>query len=132
MNFEKILTGPAGWALVIGVGGLVLYILHDKLKKDVGDAAAGAAGYITGDNAITQNQHDYSGEPVDAYQGKGVAGTLGAAANSASGGAFASWGEALGGWLADLTMPYDPNAPRTLQTRKQAVGDQFYNRGVLQ
>lgn len=133
----KVLQGPAGWALVLGVGGLVVWLLHDKLKKDLGDAAKGAAGFVSGDNVVTQHQTNYAGETVDAYQGKGVLGTLGGAANSASGGAFASFGEWISGTFFDPNAGYDPNAdgyiaPVVLQSRKQAISDNYYDRGVLQ
>lgn len=118
----KVLSGPAGWALVIGVAGVVVWLLHDKLKKDLGEAASLAGGIATGNNALTAGT---------AYEGTGIAGTAGAAANAASGGLFESIGSWIGGKLADITDTYDPNAP-TLQTRKQAVGDNFYDQGILQ
>lgn len=56
----------AGIALLVGV----VYYLARKTVKDVADAAG---GILSGDNALTE------GTP---YQGAGVLGTLGAAANS--------------------------------------------------
>lgn len=59
-------------------------------------------GLITGNNAITRSATNAAGEPVTAYQGAGVIGTIGAATNAASGGFLASLGEWLGGKAADL------------------------------
>lgn len=77
-----------------------------------GAAVDGAAGLVTGDNAITRNQTNAAGEKVTAYEGAGVLGTLGAAANSVSGGMFATWGQSLGGWFYDATHD-DPIATAT-------------------
>lgn len=117
---DKALSNPLQLALGAGVLiGLVYYLG----RKTVTDAGAAVAGIVTGDNFITQNQHDWSGEKVTAYQDKGVLGTVGAAANSASGGAFASWGSSLGGWIYDATHDdYNPNAPvqRAAEVRSKA------------
>lgn len=86
-------------------------------------AAAGAAfivwktvragpGLISGNNALTSNAKDAQGNAVDAYKGVPVIGTLGAAANEASGGWFASAGGWLGRAVYDLThSDPDPTAP---------------------
>lgn len=71
-------------------------------KKQLKDTADTAAGVVSGNNAITQNQTNAAGEKTTAYEGMGLAGTVGAAFNSASGGTFASIGEKLGGWAYDL------------------------------
>jgi hypothetical protein len=54
---------------------------------------------------LTRNQKDLSGEKVTAYEGKGLPGTLGAAANTVSGGTLASIGEKVGGWVFDIFGP---------------------------
>lgn len=91
-----------GAALLIGV----VYLLARKTVKDV---AQGAASVVSGNNAITQNQTNASGEKTDAYEGKGVLGTVGATVNSALGGVPASVGETVGGWFYDLThLDYQP------------------------
>lgn len=64
-----------------------------------------AQGALTGDNALTRNATNADGQPVTAYQGAGVVGTLGAATNAASGGYLASLGQWLGGAIFDLTHP---------------------------
>lgn len=98
---------PANLAMGAGVLIVVAYVLARQAVKDVAD---GAASIVTGDNIITQNQTNAAGETVTAYQGAGVLGTLGAVANSASGGVLASIGEKLGGWTFDLFGPkYDPD-----------------------
>lgn len=86
-------------------GGVVLiigfvYLLGRQTVKDVANVAAGA---VSGNNAITQNQTNADGEKVTAYEGRGVLGTIGAVFNSASGGIFASAGEALGQTIYDWT-----------------------------
>lgn len=104
MNAD-ILKGPAGYALVVLAGGVVLWLLWDKAEKTTKDLALGVAGAVSGNNAVTQNQHNFAGEDTDAYVDKGVFGTLGATANSASGGLLASAGETIGGWVFDLFGP---------------------------
>jgi hypothetical protein len=102
-----------GQYAVIGiVGVLVLFYVLKKILPVAG-------GLVTGNNVITANQTDASGQPVDAYQGAGVLGTLGAATNSASGGILASIGEWIGGKAADLTLPSGASPIGT--TRDQVV-----------
>lgn len=88
-------------AIPLAIGAIVIlggvYLILSKIAKDAADAAA---GIVSGDNVVTRNQTNYSGETTDAYVNKGVLGTLGAATNSASGGIFATIGEKLGGWFA--------------------------------
>lgn len=85
---------------MLAVAGLGAYVLVRGLSF--------GKGLITGDNALTQNARDSDGNKVDAYTGIPVAGTLGAAANAASGGYLAT----LGGWLGrstyDLFHPAEP------------------------
>lgn len=64
-----------------------------------------AAGIVSGDNALTRNATNAAGEPVSAYQGVPVLGTLGAGANYLSGGHLASFGESIGGWAFDTFGP---------------------------
>lgn len=83
-----------GVALVAGVGYFIV-------RRAGAEAARAAAGVVTGNNALTE------GTP---YEGKGVIGTLAGAANAASGGSLRSIGEALGGWIYDVThREYDPS-----------------------
>jgi hypothetical protein len=82
------------------VGGVAVIGL--LLAKALPSAVKGAGGLITGNNAITQNATDANGNPVTAYQGAGIFGTLGAGANAALGGAPASGGSSFGSWLFDL------------------------------
>ena len=67
------------------------------------------AGLLSGDNALTRSATNADGERVTAYEGAGPLGTLGAAANAASGGYLSSFGQWLGGKAADLFQP-DPMA----------------------
>jgi hypothetical protein len=115
-------TGPKGWPnkapgwIALGVvGGVLLYVIYRAGKV----AVTQAAGLVTGNNAITQNQTDASGAPVTAYQGAGVAGTLGAAANSASGGVFASIGDWIGAHLPGNN--YDPNSAQPTGVNRDQV-----------
>ena len=97
--------------MLIGVGVIVLGVLtwkaagaaNDAAKKAAKAIADTAAGIVSGDNALTQGATDSNGNPVDAYQGAGVVGTIGAATNIASGGWFATAGEWIGGKAYDLT-----------------------------
>lgn len=101
------LAGAA--AIVLGVG----YLLLRQSVKDVGAAvgsAASAAGdaavsISSGDNIITRNSYDATGNKTDAYTGMGPLGTLGAITNTALLGIPASIGETLGGWTFDLFGP---------------------------
>jgi hypothetical protein len=102
---------PEGYALLIGVGVVGFIVLASYLK-----AQAAAAGNALGNiNAGTP------------YDGFGVVGTLGNAVNQTLGGAPASIGDSVGGWLYDLFNPaYDPNAD-TAVTRTQALDGNFAN-----
>jgi hypothetical protein len=101
-------------AIQIAVGAvIVIAAVYYLGRKTIKDVASGAAGVVTGDNAITQNQTNASGEKVTAYEGAGVLGTLGAVFNSASGGSFAS----LGQWLGDKTFSiFHPSRDRDMLT----------------
>jgi hypothetical protein len=104
-SLGKSLESPWGLAIVAAGAIVVLYLGYKAVKGAAAAAVSGAAGLVTGNNVVTANQTDLNGNTVTAYQGAGVAGTLGAAANSVSGGAFASIGEWIGGKLYDLTHP---------------------------
>jgi hypothetical protein len=98
MNRPDNLTLFLGLGAAI-VGGVVLWRLSQA-----------GAGLVTGNNAITQAATNAAGQPVTAYQGAGVVGTVGAATNAASGGWLATAGQRLGGWLYDVTHP-TPDSP---------------------
>lgn len=127
---DKALANPlplAGAAvLIIGV----VYLLARKTVKDVAEAAGGV---VSGNNVVTQNQTNFAGEKTTAYEGKGVAGTLGAAANSVSGGLFATIGEKVGGGLFSLFGPKD-TTPKTFYSvrfpdgKTHAVGDTWVDK----
>lgn len=93
--------------LALAGGAALLLVVVYVVGKG---ALKGAAGLVSGNNAITQNQTNAAGEKTTAYEGAGIVGTVGAVVNSASGGAGASFGESLGGWFYDLTHD-DPLAP---------------------
>lgn len=120
MKAPAVLQTKEGQWVVLGlVAAFAVYYLAKKILPQAG-------GLVTGNNAITQNQTDAQGNAVTAYQGAGVAGTLGAAANSASGGILSSIGEWIGSKVADVTMPYDPNSTQpTGVTRDQVVTPNF-------
>ncbi len=82
--------------------GLILGVVYFLGRKTLSDVASGVGGVASGNNALTEGT---------AYAGKGVAGTLGAAVNTASGGIFERFGSWIGGQIADATDDYDPNAP---------------------
>jgi len=106
---------PLQFAIGVGIVAAVGYFLVKRAGAAAAAAAANAAreagGLVTGNNALTL------GTP---YAGAGVVGTVAAAANAASGGTLRSIGEALGGWVYDVThRDYDPStgmqtAPKTL------------------
>ncbi len=98
------LTRQSPVNLAIGVV-LVLGVVYYLGRKTIEDTAKLGAGLATGNNVITQNQHNLAGDKTTAYEDKGILGTLGGAANSLSGGIFASVGETLGGWTFDLFGP---------------------------
>ena len=111
-DVSKILQGPGGYGLAILAGGIVVYMLWNHAKSAAAAAASAAGGIVSGNNPITQNTIDWGGAPETAYQGAGVLGTLGAATNTASGGALASLGNWIGGGLYSLfNGSYNPNAP---------------------
>ncbi len=119
----RFFEGPGGIAVAV-IGGLaVLYLGYEALKSFTGKAVAAAGGVVSGNNVITQNQTDFSGTATTAYQGKGVLGTLGAAANSASGGIFASLGESIGSGLYNLLNP------GSSQSSSGSSGSSNYNGG---
>lgn len=80
------------------------------LKIDAGGVAvlvgAGLLVYLlTRASTLTTTATNAAGEKVTAYEGRGPLGTLGAAANAASGGYLASLGQWLGGAAFDLLNP---------------------------
>lgn len=93
---DKALENPLPLA---GAVVLVLGVVYYLARKTVKEVAETAGGVISGNNAVTQNQTNASGEKVSAYEGAGVAGTVGAVFNSASGGVLASIGQTIGGWF---------------------------------
>lgn len=103
-SVEKILTGPAGYALAIAVGGIVLYALYSKAKSDIGKAAGATSDALFG-TTPAQNSTNADGTPQTAYSGHGALGTLGAAVNNLLGGIPSSIGENVGGWLFDHVGP---------------------------
>lgn len=94
-------------ALVLGAAGLVLGYLIYKSAKDGLAAAAAAVNPLSDKNA--------------AYTGVNAVGSAVTGDKDFS----------LGSWLYDVfNDEYDPNAKTPLlQTRKQAVGDNFYDTG---
>jgi hypothetical protein len=104
---------PIQFAIGIAIVGVVGYFIVKRAAGAAAVAATDAAvGVITGNNALT------AGSP---YEGAGVLGTLGAAANAASGGVLQRVGESIGGFVFDVfNKPYDPStgletAPKTLE-----------------
>jgi hypothetical protein len=111
---EKIVGKAAAQPIQFAIGaGIVVAIVYFVVKHAGAAAVETAVGAISGDNALTH------GTP---YQDKGIVGTVAAAANKASGGALQSIGEALGGWVYDVThKAYDPNSG--LQSAQKTVRD---------
>ena len=106
---DKALSNPLPLA---GAAVLIIGVVYFLARKTVKDVAEAAGGIISGNNAITQNQTNAAGEKVTAYEGAGVVGTLGAVANSVSGGTLASLGEKIGSGLFSIFgSKYDPTKP---------------------
>lgn len=119
-SFSRLAASPAGADAIIFIGlGLVALYVVPKIIR----------GIFTNNNPLTNNQTDAQGNQVTAYSETQtpVIGTLGAAANSVSGGTLASIGEWLGNKIADITMPYDPNAPASGVNRNQVVAPNYVN-----
>lgn len=110
MNLYGIkIAKEAEIVVAVGAVGLVAFFAYEIVQLLRTTAAAAeevgkqTVGLVTGDNVITQNQHNFDGTAQTAYQGAGIAGTLGAATNSVSGGALSSVGEYIGGKIFDWT-----------------------------
>ena len=112
MKTETVIQGAVALT-VIGLGAFAVWKLGGIGK-----------GLLTGDNALTNSAKDADGNKVTAYQGVPVVGTLGAAANAASGGYLAS----LGGWLGRST--YDLFNPEPLDVPQASYDetDRLLNR----
>lgn len=104
-----------GTTLLVG-GAIALLAVWYVLSK----APAIAKGALTGDNALTRSQTNADGSAQTAYVGAGPAGTLGAAANSASGGWFSTLGDWIGTKVGDLTIR-DPNAEANAADAQKAA-----------
>jgi hypothetical protein len=91
-----------GMLVIAGVALVGGYILVKTVEGWGQKAASVGAGLVTGNNAITQSATDYGGAPETAYEGAGLLGTAGAAADIASGGLLASLGNSIGSGLYDL------------------------------
>lgn len=118
-NFKTpvVLQTKEGQWVVLGLVALVVvyYIGKHVLSaagKAAGAAADAAGGVLSGNNSLTQGTE---------YQGTGVAGTLGAATDKVSGGLFSSIGDWISGQVANVTMPYDPNATQPTGVNRDQV-----------
>lgn len=106
----KKATSPLG---LVVLGGVAFLIITGELKSWISGLFGQNGAYNPENNAT-----DAAGNPVNEYkQVGGVLGYLGASANAASGGLLASFGEWIGGGVADLTCNYNPNA------QPVAIGD---------
>lgn len=92
------------------LGGLIL--LTWAGKKAVDAAVDTGKGIATGNNALTKGT---------SYEGAGIVGTLGAAANEASGGFLEKLGSSIGGTLYDWIHPDESNINE--QMSKSIGGD---------
>ena len=80
------------------------------------------AAVLSGDNALTRNAKNAAGQSVTGYREAGVLGTLGAAANAASGGYLASIGEWIGGALPAMFVDKPAAAPAPAASAYQTGG----------
>jgi hypothetical protein len=117
-----VMNDPVKFAIAAAVVATVGYLLIRQAAKDVGKAAGAAAsaagGIVSGNNAITRGT---------VYEGTGIAGTAGAAADAATGGLLSSWGESLGGWLYDVTR----GSTNKLQTEGDVLREGAANTDAL-
>lgn len=86
-------------------------------------ASQAGAGILSGKNALTKGATNAAGQRVTAYEGAGVLGTMGAAANAASGGYLATFGEWIGLKVYDLTHDTKEVAPEAAARRYQTGGE---------
>lgn len=86
LKFETIAIGGA-----VVIGGLLLWKFKGKVSQ----------------------QTNASGQPTTAYDNSGAFGTVGAVANTVSGGSLASLGEWLGGIPGDIADWWNPVNPPT-------------------
>ena len=121
MSAVQLTPGAVAVGVGVLVGGFLLWRASQVAGKVAGDVVDTAAGIVTGNNAMTQNQTDADGIKTTAYEGMGVLGTLGAAANSVSGGWFASAGSWIGSSAYDL-FSADPFATNTTAKPVSAGG----------
>jgi hypothetical protein len=78
--------------LLLAAGAaLLVWVVYSLARKTVTDVAKGAGGVFTGNNAVTRDT---------VYEGAGLGGTFGAAADSISGGLLSKFGEWVGGVFA--------------------------------
>jgi hypothetical protein len=94
----KVPKLEANTVLILAAAGVALIVIMQagKAAKEVVTGAADlGGGLLTGNNSIT------AGARSSAYQGAGIFGTLGAAADRTSGGILSQAGEWLGGKIAD-------------------------------
>lgn len=100
---QPLILGGAVLAVVLIVVLTKAARAGADIAVQAGQAAADiVGGAVTGDNIVTQTATDSAGQPVDAYKGAGIVGTVGAATNAVSGGVLASIGEWIGGKAFDL------------------------------
>lgn len=107
---DNLAKDPVKLAGGIALLALVAYTLA---RKTVTDTARAAGGVVTGQNAITEAAR------TEAYTGKGIVGTTGAAADIASGGFFSQTGEVIGGAVYGWFHP----------SFTEKVVDTYYNVG---
>lgn len=105
------------YAVLLGAAALVaagLFLFaKGQLKQAAGAVTGTVGGTLSGNNAITKGT---------AYEGKGIAGTLGGAVDKVTGGLTSAVGGWLGSWWYDVVNPpYDPNSPNTPVVRKHAA-----------
>ena len=85
-------------AIIVGGAAVVAFVIYRAVPK----VAQAVGGIVSGDNTLTRGARNAAGQPVSAYQGAGIVGTVGAATNAASGGYLATFGEWLGGKTYDM------------------------------
>lgn len=116
MKVPSVLKTKEGQWVVLGLVAIVVVYYVGKKVAGAAVAAGGAVvdaagGVLSGNNRLTQ------GTP---YEGTGVLGTAGAAANTVSGGSLQKVGDWIASWLPGAGNDYDPNAVTPAESSGQS------------
>lgn len=136
----KVLSGPAGWALAIATGGIVLYFVYNRIKKDTGAAAGAIASGVAKPIADFYSWLTVPA-PINVLgqivfpDGSAISPNNVSIKWDGNQGYFVLEGTKflLSSHDANGNYPATPaGAAQTVDTRKQLIGDNYYDTGLLQ